>query len=381
MESKLPKAKLSESLISSIKPQKRVFEVRDVYLKGFGIKVTPSGQRTYFLDCQRKGKKIKQTLGDCKDLSLFEARMMVKQLLFSFNQDDINQTHKNYKANIPFKIFSLQVFENYKRHWKASTYEVNKSYLHCQILPYFATKSVVEIDQQDVVQWFSTLNSKPSAANRSLPILSIILQQAELKNLRPEGTNPCLGIKRYKINSNKNFLSSEEVMIFFDALDKFEGEYTNEIVALKLILFTGCRKNEILKSEWKWVRDNQLFLPDSKTGPRTVWLSKQALALLNSVPRVSKYIFPGKDNQDYNRRLDYFWSKFRRETEFSELRIHDLRHTYASLASLSGENILIVGKLLGHNHIKTTLIYTHSPENEAQKAVEVISKGFDYKSK
>jgi len=375
----LPTAKLKQSIISSFKPQKRAYVVRDIFLKGFGIKVIPSGQRTYFLDCQRKGVKIKQLIGDCNDLSLFEARMKVKNLLFSINQDAINQKLEENKVSIPFKIFSQQVFENYKRNWKSSTYEVNMSYLRCQILPFFATKSMTDIDQQDVSQWFSALKNKPSAANRSLPILSIILQQAELKNIRPVGTNPCYGIKRYKINSNKTFLTSEEVKIFFNSLDKFEGEYPNEIKALKLILFTGCRKNEILSSEWNWVRDNQLFLPDSKSGPRTVWLSKQALALLSSMPKISKFIFPGYDNQEHNRRLDYFWSKFRKETEFSELRIHDLRHTYASLASLSGENILIVGKLLGHNNINTTLIYTHSPENEAQKAVEEISMGFDDK--
>jgi len=370
----LPTAKLTQSLVFSIKPQEKILEVRDVYLKGFGIRITPSGDRTYFLNCQRMGLKIKHNLGSCDDQSLFEARMKVKRLLYP---KDINKDLLFNMVNVLFYDFAHQVFENYKRHWKPSTYQVNKSYLHCQIFPYFISKPIVEIDQQDVVNWFSSLHKTPSAANRSLPILSTILKQAELMDIRPEGSNPCIGIKRYKVNKAKKFLTSDGVRKFIKSLENYTTTYFYEVVALKLILFTGCRKNEIFKSEWKWVQNNQLFLPDSKTGPRVIWLSQPAKALLNSLPRTSKYIFPDKNNLHYNRRVDYFWRKFRRETDFSDLRIHDLRHTYASLASASGENILTVSKLLGHNHIKTTMIYTHSPENEAHKAVDLIAKGFD----
>ena len=131
------------------------------------------------------------------------------------------------------------------------------------------------------------------AADRSAPVLSVILGQAEIYGYRPEDSNPCRGIRRYRRRGRERFLGPEELRRFGAALDCYATRRPLAAAAVRLILLTGCRKSEILNLEWVFYREGKLFLPDSKTGLRTIWLSAPARAVLDALPRTGRQVFPG----------------------------------------------------------------------------------------
>ncbi len=152
-----------------------------------------------------------------------------------------------------------------------------------------------------------------------------------------------------------------------------------QVAIIRLLLLTGCRKSEILTLQWRDYREGHLFLRDSKTGPRTVWLPEPARSVLDSLGRKSRWIFPasGADRPRSDTWLDNFWFKIRAEVEFEDVRLHDLRHTVASLALRQGETVLAIGRLLGHRNPETTLKYIHLADAMMQDAAETIGAALE----
>ena len=153
-----------------------------------------------------------------------------------------------------------------------------------------STARAVGNSRADVQRWFASLHATPGAANRSAPILSVILRKAEVYGYRPEGTNPCVGIRRYRRKSRERFLSAAELRRLALTLEQHEARRPLHVAFLRLLLLTGCRKSEIATLEWSSYREGHLFLPDAKAGPRTVWLSSRARSPSLSTFRGS---FPG----------------------------------------------------------------------------------------
>ena len=166
-----------------------------------------------------------------------------------------------------FEAVAAEVFTLYGRRWKPRTLEVNRTYLRCQILPFFEGRPIEAITREEVRKWFRSLHAKPAAANRSAPILSVVMQQAEAWGYRPENSNPCKGIRRYRQGRSERFLSPEEYRRLGRVLVEREADYPMHVAAVRLLLLTGCRKSEILTLEWRFYRDGNLHLPDSKIGP------------------------------------------------------------------------------------------------------------------
>ena len=164
---------------------------------------------------------------------------------------------------------------------------MNRGYLRKQILPRFAGRQIAEIARQDVVRWFASLSATPVAADRSMPVLSVIMREAERMGFREEGSNPCLGIRRYRRKGRERFLSDAEIGSLGECLKAREGKHPLAVAAVRLLLLTGCRKSEILTLRWTDWRESALFLRDSKTGPRTVWLSQAAQDVLGGIDRSS----------------------------------------------------------------------------------------------
>ncbi len=134
---------------------------------------------------------------------------------------------------------------------------------------------------------------------------------------------------------------------------------------------TGCRKSEINMLRWADYREGKLFLPDSKTGPRTVWLSQAARDVLDNLPRKKRWVFSSTRPEPHH--LDVFWQQIRAEAGLNDVRLHDLRHSYASVALQNGETILAIGKLLGHAMASTTLRYTHLNDDAVREAIDVVA--------
>ena len=155
-------------------------------------------------------------------------------------------------------------------------------------------------------------------------------------------------------------------------LNDHETDEPLRVAALRLLLLTGCRKSEILTLEWRSYRDGNLHLPDSKTGPRTVWLCASARQVLDGLPRSGRWVFPVKSRCASREWLYRFWSDVREDAGLADVRIHDFRHSYASMALLSGESIRAVGRLLGHEWASTTLKYAHLSDASVREAVDAL---------
>ena len=266
-----------------------------------------------------------------------------------------------------FEDVAEEVFRRYGRVWKPGTRAVNRVYLRNQILPWFRGRPIARISSVEVRRWFASLRSTPAAANRSLPVLSVIFRQAELYGYRREETNPCHGIRRYRLPGRERFLTYVEAGRLGAAL---AAAPTAPASVIRLLLLTGCRQSEIRTLQWRDYREGRLFLRDSKTGPRTVWLCAPARRLLGRLPRASRWVFPAAagDGPMPTETLSRNWRAVRKQAGIPDMRLHDLRHSYASFALRQGETVLTIGRLLGHRDPATTLRYTHFADRMAQRA-------------
>ena len=357
--------RLTQRRVNSLKARDKVWDLRDSGFKGFGVRVLPSGRKRYFLHNQRDGCRVWHPLGDAADISLEEAQTKARALLVPF-EDDTTEP-------VLFEVVAEEVFQRYGRTWKPGTLAVNRRYLRSTILPWFSGKAIGDVTREDVQRWFASLHATPVAADRSAPILSVIFKQSEIYGYRTEDTNPCAGIKRYRRQGRERFLTADEIRRLSEALDRSGNLLLSSIV--RLLLLTGARKSEILTLKWKEYREGNLHLSDSKTGPRTVWLSSAARQILDDLPRCGSWVFPSANRRAHVKShvLRKFWQKVGVDAGLKDVRCHDLRHTYASVALAHGETVLTIGRLLGHNDPATTLRYTHLSDAAVHNAAEALA--------
>ena len=365
--------RLTQRQIDALKPRKKTFDVRDTELKGFGVRVRSSGIKRYFVQSQHEGTRTWRIIGNAAGMTLEEARCHARSVLASlYNGEEIIAVTNEETR---FGVVAEKLFEACERHWKAGTRRVNRIYLKNQILPWFRNMQVAGITERDVKQWHASLHATPFAADRAAPVLSVLLRQAEVYGYRPEESNPCVGIRRYRRRGRERFLSPEEMQRLGAVLSRHEPDHPLEIAAIRLLLLTGCRCNEILTLKWSDYREGHLYLRDSKTGPRTVWLSSPARGILDGLPRRGAWIFPARLKRGFfcQNMIQYYWSKVRGEARLGDVRLHDLRHSYASVAILNGATVPTIARLLGHNDTATTLKYTHLNQTAVRAAVEAVT--------
>ncbi len=367
----MPSAHLNQVRVNALKPGRSTFDIRDIDLKGFGVRVLPSGGIRYFIHSQYRGRRIWKIVGRAEVMSADEARMLATALLAAVRR---GEDAPALPEETVFEAVAEEVFRRYGRNWKPRTTTVNRGYYRNQILPWFQGRQIAEITHRDVQEWFASLHATPVAADRSAPILSVIMRQAEVYGHRREDSNPCTGIRRYRRQGRERFLSVGEIRRLASVLASHQATHPLLVAAVTLLLLTGCRKMEILALEWTDYREGKLFLRDSKTGPRTVWLSAAARDVLSGLRRGSRWVFPSPraDRPLGVHAIDKFWRQLRSEAELRDVRLHDLRHTYASIAVMHGATVLVIGKLLGHNDPGTTLKYTHLAERTVREAVEAV---------
>ena len=369
----MPRTTLTDGRVRALKPRKTPYDVRDAKLKGFGIRVLPSGCKRFFVHCQHCGKRVWKIVGDAEVVSVAEARSRAAEIMAAIRRGEPALPRPEETL---FEVVAATVFERYERLWKPGTLRANRYYLSNRILPHFAGHRIGDIDNRDVRNWFASLHATPTAADRSMPVLSVIMKESERMGLRPEGSNPCRGIRRNRRKGRERFLSDEEIRRLSGALSARSGRYPEQVTIIRLLLLTGCRKGELLTLRWSDYREGHLFLRDSKAGPRTVWLSDPARRILDSLERKnSRWMFPARRG---NRPRDLYWLDrvwfgVRAEAGLTDVRLHDLRHTYASHALRQGETVLAIGRLLGHSNPETTLKYTHPADAAAMAASETVA--------
>jgi integrase len=260
---------------------------------------------------------------------------------------------------------------------KPSSIRMDRINLTKHILPALGRRSLSEIDRADVARFHSATRKTPGAANRCLPLLSKMMNLSEAWGLRPDGSNPCRHIEKYPEHSRKRYLSAEELARLGEACSAFEIEGRLYFVALvRLLIFTGARLAEIQKARWEDIdlMSGTLKLSDSKTGAKAIMLPAPALEILSTLPRVegNPYVIPGKEGS-YLFNVWKPWHELRSIAGLPDVRMHDLRHSFASVGAASGMSLNIIGGLLGHSQAQTTMRYAHLANDPLKAAANQIA--------
>ena len=174
----------------------------------------------------------------------------------------------------------------------------------------------------------------------------------------------------------ERFLSAQEMARLNAALTRDEFYRPQSVAIIRLLLLTGCRVGEIIALEWDWIKGKRILLPDSKSGPRTVWLSSAAREVIDAIPRYSAecpWLFPARPATRHIDNIFFDWSRIRNETGLQGVRLHDLRHSWASVAAMNGVDMVTVAKLLGHALVETTERYTHLSDQSVSDAADRVS--------
>ena len=369
----MPKLTLTEARVKALRPRKATYNIHDGKLSGSGLRVLPSGRKRFFVQCQHQGERTWKIVGDAGTMDVGEARSRAAEMVGAIRRGE----------NLPFRpdetLFEAvaeTVFQRYERVWKPRTLYVNRCYLRKQILPHFVGRRITDIDRRDVRNWFTSLHATPVAADRSMPVLSVIMREAELMGFRPEGSNPCRGIRRYRRKGRERLLSDDEIRRLSERLSARAEDWPQQVAVIRLLLLTGCRKGEILTLRWSDYREGHLFLRDSKTGPRKVPLNTHARVILEQQPRgESPFVFPSPRDPARPRGGQLtLWYRVRRDAGIEDVRLHDLRHTLASHAVMNGVPVPVVSRMPGHSNVRMTLRYAHLGDRDIEAAAERVGQ-------
>ena len=359
-------------------------------LSGFGVKVTPGGKKTFVAKYRTNGggRGAQQrwlTLGQFGHITCEQGRSLAQQALAAVARGEDPQADRQTKRmaprltdvwdrfaadQLPMKKPSTQ--RDYNNQWKDL------------IAPKFGKQFVGDIKRADVDRFHKSLRDAPYRANRALALFSRLMTLSEHWEWRDQGTNPCKFIEKFKEEGRERYLSTDEIRRIAAAITELtaEKDIWPEIGnAIRLLLLTGARLTEITQAEWEWVNWKQqiIALPDSKTGKKPIYLSAAALELLrhqqaNSRDATSEYIFPGQKAGQALVNLRKPWGRICERANIEGVRLHDLRHTAASIAVGQGITLPVIGALLGHSQAQTTLRYAHVDSDPALVAADAIGR-------
>lgn len=291
--------------------------------------------------------------------------------------------HGRSSQNCPtnFDAFVASIYLPHARQRKRS-WEVDERIVRQHLSATFGKYKLANISHRDVEIWLRGLSAKglaPATCNRILAVLKSILTLARLHGLIPQDSSPCMGVVSFKVgNIRERYLTKAETRRLVQAL---ESSPRPEATAILLLLLTGARKNEILKARWENIHLEQrlLTVPLSKSGkPRHIALSKEAIAVIRSIPRKPgcPWLFPSKLGGHTSDKpladIYVFWNELRRRLGIRDMRIHDLRHSYASFLVNAGHSLYEVQKLLGHSDPRTTMRYAHLAQDSLAAAAQTV---------
>ena len=376
----------------------------DDSLAGFGVTAFPSGKKVYVAQFRKDGRSRRIAIGEHGRLTPDEARSEAKKLLGAVETGidpiEVRRSARGVRTLKEVASDFMRLHVASKR--KGRTYEEYERLLRVHILPVLGTRRVLDIKRTDIARLHTAISDRPSAANRALALISSIWNWAARREEVPFAANPAKGIERNPEQGRERFLTSREFSRLGDALRAAEttglpwsidrskpgakhvpksgSQHTVvdpfAVAAIRLLILTGARLREVLHARWEHVDTERgiLFLPDSKTGKKPVYLSAAALAVLRDLPRIegNPHIIPGKNEGAPRVDLKGPWEAITRAANLGGLRIHDLRHSFASLGAGASLGLPIIGKLLGHAHAATTQRYAHLDADPMRRAVNTI---------
>ena len=340
----------------------------DTEVKGFALRVSPSGKRVYIYKFRTPdGRRRNRKIGDETALTAEAARKAVKVWVSSRAQGKPILNAKAKVQSITVRTLCDLYIEDYaKLHKKPKSVEEDTRYIERDIKPALGHKALSEVGSKDIVKLKSSFANTPVKANRVLALLSKIFNLAEQWEYREPNTNPTRHIRKFKEEPRERFLKPDELERLAEVmLDAEVNQWTSQPVidAIRILQMTGARLREVLNMRWDYVdlQAGQIHLPDSKTGRKTIFLSNKAKRYVGNIKRKADnpYVFPGQREGSQLINIQKPWRLIRERAKLADVRIHDLRHTYASLAVAQNLSLPIVGKLLGHKSSKSTERYAH----------------------
>lgn len=415
----MPKLKITRRSIAAIGPVEKATFYWDDTMAGFGLRVAPSGKRTYVIQYRAgaggRGEAAKRmTIGDAAILTPEEARAEAKRLLGSVQTGSDPAADKTARrADITVAELVEQYLSEGCRLKKATTVATDAAALRNHIVKLVGKKRVNDITKADLTRAMHAIASGKTAeptttttrgkratggrgvASRTMRVVSAMFSWAVTMGIRPD--NPASGIKKYKDRAIERYLSGDELSRLGAAIAQAETDgipwpetsRTSKhapkrntattidpwaAAAIRLLIFTGCRVGEIVGLRWEWVDIERglIFLPDSKTGRKAIYLGAPAIDVLRDLERVGPFVIAGKSPDKPRTDLKRPWTLVCRAAGLEGLRLHDLRHSFASVGANTGLGLPQIGALLGHKQSATTARYAHlaaGPQHAAANAI------------
>lgn len=395
----MPKSKLTKRTVEMQAPGPSRYTVWDTDISGFGLRITPAGERVYVLKYRVAGQQRWFTIG--RHGSPWTPEMARKEALrllgeVARGKDPTEKRNADRHALIVSELCDLYLSEGVS-HKKATTLKADRGRIEHHIKPLLGRKRADSVSRGDVERLLVDVTNRKTAAPaapknirkpgsiptggtgaaaRTVALLSTIMTFGIGRHVRTD--NPAKGVKLPKSRKMERFLSELEIARLAVALSD-EAETSGNpfpAAAIKLLLLTGCRRSEILTLRWKHVALDQqcLRLPDSKTGAKVVYLNAPAMALIQTLPRLqnNSHVIPGARAGEAFIGIDKLWVRVRRSAGLEDVRLHDLRHSFASVGASGGLSLPLIGALLGHRHTATTNRYAHISADPIRAANEAV---------
>jgi integrase len=357
--------------------------VFDSQLSGLGLRVTPTGKKIFIAQAYVARRKRRITVGYSPDISLSKARVEAQQMLAAMKRgiDATADQKARLRAAQAQSITLRELSERWVAEFvisklKPRTASDYQQVLSQHVLPALGNLTVAEIDHEQIERRHREMKATPRRANYMAAVVRSMLSFAIKRGLRSD--NPATGITRYRERKRERFLSASEFAAAAEGINRAEnggGIGPFAAAGLRLALLTGARSGEVTSAKWEHLdRERKLIrLPDSKNNePRTIHLSDAALEVLRNIPRVGPYIIQGGRRGQPYKHLTRAWIIARGYAGLDDVRLHDLRHSYASLAVSQGIPLFTVGKMLGHRDTDSTQRYAHLARDVVQEASDRV---------
>ncbi len=379
-------ARITKRSVDAAKPGSRDVYLWDDDLSGFGLKVTPAGRKVYLVQYRlggRGGRTRRVTIGPHGALTPEQARSEARRTLglVASGNDPAAIRQQGKDQPVLGSLLDQFLVDHADAKLKASTAAEYRRIARLHVPASLRRRPVTDIERADVARLHLSLKDKPYQGNRTLALLSKFFNWSEKHGYRPDGSNPCRHVEKYREARRERFLSAQELARLGDVLADAENDGSESpfvIAAVRLLTLTGARLSEILTLKWGHVdfENAALRLPDSKTGQKSIYLNAPALEVLSSLPRLdgNPFVICGERQGTHLVNLQKPWRRIRAAAGLGDVRIHDLRHSFASVAAASGQSLYVIGSLLGHSQPQTTSRYAHLSADPLRAASEAVGQ-------
>ena len=374
----MPTIRLTKRTVADIAASQVTEIYWDSELAGFGLRVSPGGTKAFVVQFRDGTTTKRKTLGGIDVLALDRARNAAKDVLAAVRLGESLPLKKSDGA--PFGEILDKFLEFTKAKRAPRTYEDYKERIENFIRPAFGSKRINRITRSEIESWHEGKAGTPRTANYLLAILVAAFSYAVRIKVIADADHPARGIPKYPENKRTRYLTLDEIERFGTALAELEikrGVSPWAAAALRLLILTGMRSGEVLGLKWDYVdlSAGTIHLPASKTGAKAVTISRAAVCILEGIPKVEgvDWIIAGRRHGEPMTSLQRPFLSVIAKAKIAAVRIHDLRHSAASIATSAGVGLPVVGALLGQSQAYTTERYSHIDDSAERHAAEVIA--------